>query len=149
MARPLAQRLKKHYSEVVSEIMSTYYVEVLFSENVLSEEEKDELVEMKKTRASQAKRFLEIMLHKPESGIEKFFQTIKEATTQQPHIYDILYPKEEAQEEKNGQVANQNGAQAASKEKPKEKGGDLDEDLDEDAEVTDKQLDAVSVSHWG
>ena len=83
------------------------------------------------------------MLLKPENGIAKFFQIIKEAEDQQPHIYDILYPKEEVQEEEDGgEVQSQNQAQAASAEKcPTEKSGDPDWD----AEVTEKQLAAVSV----
>ena len=59
MSGPLAARLRKYSHKVVAEIMRTYYVGVLFAESVLSEEDKEELEDLKTTRIKQAKRFVE------------------------------------------------------------------------------------------
>jgi hypothetical protein len=95
--------------KLASELMATPYVEELFAEKVLSEDEKEELVDMKANRSNQAKCFLDIMLHKSENSIEKFFKILKENKDQQSFLYDILYPP---QEEESDQAATQARAQA-------------------------------------
>jgi hypothetical protein len=134
--------------KLASELMATPYVEELFAEKVLSEDEKEELVDMKANRSNQAKCFLDIMLHKSENSIEKFFKILKENKDQQSFLYDILYPPQEeesdqaatqARAQARAQAATQAGAQATPA-TTKETAGKLNKD----AVVTTKQMQMLS-----
>ena len=96
-ARPLRERVRKHYDYLINELMVSSYVNVLFQEKVLSSEEKERL-SARGGRQERAQDFVDTLMHKSESSIHKFFDIVREHEDKQPHIYYDVFPQHKANE---------------------------------------------------
>ncbi|XP_062504101.1 uncharacterized protein LOC134180934 [Corticium candelabrum] len=96
-ARPLRERVRKHYDYLINELMVSSYVNVLFQEKVLSSEEKERL-SARGGRQERAQDFVDTLMHKSESSIHKFFHIVREHEDKQPHIYYDVFPQHKANE---------------------------------------------------
>ena len=96
-ARPLRERVRKHYDYLINELMVSSYVNVLFQEKVLSSEEKERL-SARGGRQERAQDFVDTLMHKSESSIHKFFHIVRVHEDKQPHIYYDVFPQHKANE---------------------------------------------------
>ena len=77
--------------------MVSSYVNVLFQEKVLSSEEK-ERPSARGSRQERAQDFVDTLMHKSESSIQKFFDIVRDHKDKQPHIYYDVFPEHKANE---------------------------------------------------
>ena len=96
--RPLRERVRKHYDYLISELMVSCYVNILFQEKVLSSDEKERLVSAPGGRQERARDFVDTLMHKSESSIQIFFDIVREHEDKQPHIYYVVFPEHKPNE---------------------------------------------------
>jgi tetratricopeptide (TPR) repeat protein len=96
-ARPLRDCLQKAYEYLAEELIPHYYVDKLYEMEVFCEEDRSQLRDPKfdglVKRREQAQLFLDILLRKEESGIQKFLDILNSAKDKQPQIYNALFPQ--------------------------------------------------------
>lgn len=86
--RPLRHVLRENYNYLMYELRVNCYVDSLFQERVLTLEQRDLLLQRQDTES-----FLDILMNKPESSIQTFFDMVRTQTDKQPHIYEMLFPE--------------------------------------------------------
>lgn len=96
--RPLRDLLRKNLTYLIDELIVSYYVPHLCQEEVLCDEDMDRLTVLP-SRRQKAERFVDLLIHKSESGIQKFFDFLRTQTTMQPHIYSKLFPQHTSTEQ--------------------------------------------------
>jgi hypothetical protein len=95
MEQQLRDLLRQNYDYLVDELVPPYFMNTLYAEKILCEQDMEELndVKLKGMRRKQATRFLDIMMKKPEESIYTFVEVLGSQKGKQPHIYEKLYPR--------------------------------------------------------
>ena len=68
------------------------FAELLFGEKIFSKQNKERVL-TKEGPIEQARLFLDILLGKPEPGVEKFFELLRTHPDLQPQLYSKLFPE--------------------------------------------------------
>ena len=97
-SRPAKDRLTACHIYLVKQLDVQRYVDLLFKEGVLSEEQKDKLTKLRDERMKCASRLVDMLLDKPESTIDKFFKMVEAEKDHQPDVYKIVFPEHDVQE---------------------------------------------------
>jgi tetratricopeptide (TPR) repeat protein len=95
MEQQLRDLLRQNYDYLVDELVPPYFMNTLYAEKILCEQDMEELndVKLKGMRRKQATRFLDIMMKKSEESIYTFLEVLRSQKGKQPHIYEKLYPR--------------------------------------------------------
>ena len=92
-SRPARDRIRKNYSYLEDELRSEEYAGVLFEKDCISQRDKDDLEDGRKSRREKAHLLTDILLRKSEQVIETFFEILRSERRKQPHIYYRLFPE--------------------------------------------------------
>ena len=92
-SRPARDRIRKNYSYLEDELRSEEYAGVLFEKDCISQRDKDDLEDGRKSRREKAHLLTDILLRKSEQVIETFFEILRSERRKQPHIYYHLFPE--------------------------------------------------------
>jgi hypothetical protein len=84
--------LRRNYEYLVEHLNVLTYMDALFSKEVVTFEEKED-ISKETTRHKQARKFLDLLLGKPEESIGNFFEILKTRCDKQPHIYEEMFPE--------------------------------------------------------
>jgi hypothetical protein len=87
----LRNLIRENYVYLLGALDASLYIDLLYQERVLSEDEKGRLSNIR-GRKEQAQAFVDNLSLKPEGSILKFFEIVRTATDKQPHIYEKLFP---------------------------------------------------------
>jgi hypothetical protein len=127
---PLRCLLRKNSDYLIHELRVSLYINILFDQKVLSMEDKEWLRGIP-SRGNQAEKFVDIMLRKPESSIQKFLDILRNHEDKQPQIYKRLF--RDSKQEQQSQRAKREHEVAAN----------LEEDPEWDSVVTPRLPDVV------
>jgi hypothetical protein len=112
---PLRCRLRDNWDYLIGELRVSLYINILFEKKVLAIEDREQLSEIP-SRGVQAEKFVDIMLHKSESSIQKFLDILKNHEDKQPQIYKRLF--RDSKQEQQSQRAKREHEVAANLEDP-------------------------------